>query len=133
MPSCSLMTNDRLGLLMYSPVRVPPPMSGTETGTDGLAAVVNDTAPSAPPTVLGANFATARSTSPLRRVTGNFALAGVPPWRVTVTRPSVNGSCVAAALTEAPVTVTALVAVTLTCLLADEPTGVSPNCADPLR
>ena len=39
----------------------------------------------------------------------------------------------AAALTEAPVTVTVLVAVTLTCLLADEPTGVSPNCADPLR
>ena len=44
MPSCSLTTNDGLGLVMYNPVRVPSPMTGTETGADGLAAVVNDTA-----------------------------------------------------------------------------------------
>src|SRR5262250_928538 len=129
MPSCSLMTNDRLGLLMYSPAVVPSPMSGTETGTDGLAAVVNDTTPSAPPAVRGANFATARSASPWLRVTGNFTRPGRPaPWRVRVTRPRVKGAGAAAAPTEAPVTVTVLVAVTLTCLLADEPTGVSWNC-----
>lgn len=67
-------------------------------------------------------------------MTGNVTLTGLPlPWRVTVTRPSANGAGVAAALTDAPVTVTVLVAVTLTCLLADEPTGVPWNCADPLR
>src|SRR6266568_3586659 len=134
MPSCSLMTKDRAGLVANSPVWVPLPTSGMEAGAEDPAPVVNDTAPVAPPVVLGANVTAARSTSPLCRVTGNFTLAGVePPTRVSVTWPRVNGAGLLAASTAAPVTVTVLVAVSETCLTADEPTAVSWNCAVPLR
>src|SRR6266568_9240678 len=133
MPSCSLMTKDRAGLVANSPVWVPLPTSGMEAGAEDPAPVVNDTAPVAPPVVLGANVTAARSTSPLCRVTGNFTLVGVPPAGVSVTWPRVNGAGVLAASTVAPVTVTVLVALSVTCLTADEPTAVSWNCAVPLR
>ena len=132
MPSCSTMLNAMAGLVENSPVWVPLPISGTETGAAEPEPVVNVTSPSAPPTVPGANVTAARSTSPLCRVTGNFTLAAGPPARASVTLPRVYGAGVMAALTEAPVTVTVLVAVSVTCLLAAEPTAVSPNCAVPL-
>src|SRR5712691_7537905 len=128
MPSCSVMTNDRAGLVANSPVVVPLPTRGMEAGTEDPAPVVNDTAPVAPPVAPGANVTAARSTSPLCKVTGNFTLAGVlPPAGVSVTWPRVNGAGVLAASTVAPVTVTVLVAVSVTCLTADEPTAVSWN------
>jgi len=130
-PSFSLMTNEMAGLVATSPVWVPLPISGTETSAE-LAAVVNVTVPSAPPTVPGANFTAARSTSPLCNVTGNVTLAGVPPGCVSVTVPRVNGTGVLGAPTEAPVTVTVLVAVTEACLVVAEPSAVSLNCAVPL-
>src|SRR5437667_11772394 len=131
MPSCSTMTNDMAGLVAYSPVWVPLPISGTETGAADPAPVVNVTAPSAPPTVAGANFTAARSTSPLCNVTGNVTLAGLPPGCISVTVPRVNGTDAPPALTVAPVTVTVLVAVTETCLVVAEPSAVSLNCAVP--
>src|SRR5947207_1312275 len=133
MPSFSLMTNDRAGLVANSPVVVPLPISGMEAGAEDPAPVVKDTVASAPPVALGANFTAARNTSPLCRVTGNFTPVGVPPAGISVAWPRVNGAGVLAAFTEAPVTVTVAVAVTETCLTADEPTVVSANCAVPLR
>ncbi len=85
------MLNAMAGLVADSPVWVPLPTSGTETGTADPA-VVNATAPSAPPGPPGANFTAARSTSPLCKVTGKVTLAGVLPGRVRVTRPRVNGA-----------------------------------------
>src|SRR5579871_955745 len=125
-PSFSLMLNAMAGLVANSPVWVPLPTRGTETGTADPA-VVNDTVPSAPPTVPGANFTAARSSSPLCSVTGKAALAVVPSGWVTVTWPRVNGAGLVPALTVAPVTVTVLVAVSATCLTADAPTAVSLN------
>ena len=55
----------------------------------------------------------------------------MPPWRVTVTRLIVNGSGVVTALSEAPVTVTVLVAVTVAAAVVAECTAVSANVAVP--
>src|SRR5262249_12722726 len=128
-----MMWNVRLLLLRNSPVLVPLPISGTEAGTAGLAAVVNDTTPSAPPARVGANFAVARSTSPLCRVTGNRTPSGVPlPRRVRVTRPSVNGSGVLSASAEAPLGFPAPAAGPVPRLLEAAPGGVPRTCAAPL-
>src|ERR1051326_1251094 len=105
MPSCSTMLNEMAGDVANRPVWVPLPISGTETGTEG-AVVLNATCPSAPPIAPGANFTAARSMSPLCNVTGNVTLAGLPPGRVSVTLPRVNGTDVPPALTVAPVTAT---------------------------
>ena len=93
--------------------------------------MVKATAPVVPPTAPGANFTCARSTSPLCRVTGNFTVAVVPPWRVTVTRLIVNGSGSVSARRPAPVTVTVLVAVTVAAEVVAECTGVSANVSVP--
>src|SRR5215472_94645 len=131
MPSCSMMLNVTAGLVENSPVWVPLPISGMETGAADPVPVVNVTTPSAPPAAPGAKVTAARSTSPLCTVTGNVTLAGLPPGCVSVTSPRVNGAGVLGALTEAPVTVTVLVAVSVAWLVAAEPTAVSGNCAVP--
>src|SRR5215831_8703190 len=131
MPSCSLMTNEMAVLVANSPVWVPLPISGMETPAEPVP-VVNVTAPSAPPIADGANFTAARRTSPLCNVTGNVTLTGWPPGCVSVTWPRVYGTGVPGALTEAPVTVTVLVAVSVAWLAAAAPTAVSGNCAVPL-
>jgi len=52
MPSFSLMTNDRAGLVANSPVVVPLPISGMEAAAEP-ATVVKDTVASAPPVAVG--------------------------------------------------------------------------------
>jgi len=114
-----------------SPVRVPLPTRGTKTGP---ALVANETEPEAPPAAPGANLTCARSTSPLCSVTGNFTPAGPPPpGRVSVTRLIVNGPGLLSARIEAPVTVTVLVAVTVTGRVVAECTVVSGKVAVRLR
>ena len=67
----------------------------------------------------------------MRRVTGNFTVAVVPPWRVTVTRLMRTDSGWVSARRPAPVTVTVLVAVTVAAEVVAECTGVSANASVP--
>src|SRR5215469_9685633 len=130
-PSLVFRTSERLVEVANSPVLVPSPARGTETGP---ALVANETEPEAPPTAPGANLTCARSASPLCRVTGNFTPAvAAPPWWVTVTRLIVNGPGRASARIEAPVTVTVLVAVTVTGRVVAECTVVSGKVTVRLR
>src|SRR5579859_6225621 len=131
LPLCSTSVKSRLVEVANSPVWMPSPTSGTETVPDPVL-VVNETAPLAPPNVPGANFTCARSTSPLCRVTGNVTGAVPPPGRVTVTLLIVNGSGAVIALSEAPVTVTVLVAVTVAVSVLAACTVVSAKVAVPL-